>query len=258
MLTKIIETKYEEVKKLNLPESENFKRKSLYKALVNPNREIGLIAEVKKASPSKGVIRKEFNPAQIALDYVNAHVDALSVLTDEKYFQGSVQYLRDIRELVDVPVLRKDFIIDSIQIEQSLRIGADAILLIGEVLSPTQLHEFYNEAYEKGLECLVEVHSIETLEKIIKLFEPRILGVNNRNLKTFTTSILQTKEISGYIPTQSVLVSESGIHYHQDLLEVKDYGAKAVLVGEAFMKADRPGDAVKELFGENRNDKSYT
>ncbi|MBE4910280.1 indole-3-glycerol phosphate synthase TrpC [Bacillus luteolus] len=254
MLTKIIETKYEEVKKIILPEYDIFDRKSLYKALHNSNREIGLIAEVKKASPSKGIIRQEFNPTQIALDYMNVHVDAMSVLTDELYFQGSSQYLRDIKELVDVPVLRKDFIVDSLQIEQSVRVGADAILLIGEVLEPTQLHEFYSEAYEKGLECLVEVHSYEILEKILKVFEPKILGVNNRNLKTFSTSILQTKELVTYIPPGSLLVSESGIHSHQDLLDVKGYGAKAVLVGEAFMKVEKPGDAVRELFGEKIND----
>lgn len=254
MLTKIIETKFEEVKKLTLPEFENFNRKSLSKALLSPNREIGLIAEVKKASPSKGIIRQDFAPAKIALDYMNVHVDALSVLTDEIFFQGSTQYLRHIKDLVDVPVLRKDFIVDSIQIEQSLRIGADAILLIGEVLEPDQLHEFYLEAYEKGLECLVEVHSYETLESILRLFEPKILGVNNRNLKTFSTSILQTKELSSYIPSGSLLVSESGIHSSQDLLDVKEYGAKAVLVGEAFMKAEKPGDGVRELFGEINND----
>ncbi|QOR65263.1 indole-3-glycerol phosphate synthase TrpC [Cytobacillus suaedae] len=253
MLTKIIETKYEEVKKIILPECDVFERKSLYEALQNPYREIGLIAEVKKASPSKGVIRQEFHPTQIALDYLNVHVDALSVLTDELYFQGSSQYLREIKKLVDVPVLRKDFIVDSLQIEQSVRIGADAILLIGEVLEPAQLHEFYTEAYEKGLECLVEVHSYEILEKILKVFEPKILGVNNRNLKTFSTSILQTKELSDHIPPGSLLVSESGIHSHQDLLDVKNYGAKAVLVGEAFMKVEKPGDGVRELFGEKSN-----
>lgn len=254
MLTKIIEQKKLEVESLKLPSSSNIDvtRKSLYEALSNSNREPALIAEIKKASPSKGIIREHFDPLAIAADYNSAGVDAISVLTDEMFFQGAIDYLVQVKNSVNVPVLRKDFIIDSKQIEQSTNIGADAILLIGEVLESNQLHEFYLEAYEKGLECLVEVHSLQTLERILAVFSPKILGVNNRNLKTFETTIIQTKEIASHIPKESLLVSESGIHSSEDLLMVKEYGAKAVLVGEAFMRLARPSEGIAAIYGENK------
>ena len=255
MLNKIIEQKKLEVASLKMPSTyQNVKKKSLYDALLHSSRKPALIAEIKKASPSKGIIREEFIPLEIAREYKQAGVDAISVLTDEKFFQGAIDYLMTVKANVDVPVLRKDFIIDSIQIEQSARIGADAILLIGEVLESNQLHEFYLEAMEKGLECLVEVHSYETLESILKVFSPKILGVNNRNLKTFETNIIQTKELSTYIPEHSLLVSESGIHTPDDLNNVRDYGANAVLVGEAFMKLTRPSEGIAAIYGEIKNE----
>lgn len=250
MLSQIIETKKEEVKQLVLPEVQDVRKHSFYEALVAPKREVALIAEVKKASPSKGIIQPNFNPLQTAQQYDEAGADAISVLTDRPYFQGSPDYLTLIKRNVMRPVLRKDFIIDSLQIEESARMGADAILLIGEVLESTQLHEFYDEAKEKGMDCLVEVHSAETLEGILRLFQPAIIGVNNRDLRTFRTTIQQTVDISRLIPTGSLLVSESGINNKEDIAKVKEAGAAGILVGESLMRKEQQVEAVKELFGE--------
>ncbi|MCC3358328.1 indole-3-glycerol phosphate synthase TrpC [Bacillus sp. REN16] len=251
MLNKILEQKKIEVENISYPEIDcEVKRKSLYDALANPNRSIGIIAEVKKASPSKGVIREDFHPVLIATEYEEAGADAISVLTDEPFFQGSIKYLMDIKKKVNIPVLRKDFIVDAKQIGQSEKIGADAILLIGEALAPNQLHEYYCEAYERGLECLVEVHSRETLEQVCTRFTPKILGVNNRNLKIFETSIIHTDEIAKNAPSDSLVVSESGIHTPQDIRDIIQYGAKAALIGEAFMRAKSPGIGIKQMFGE--------
>ncbi|MEH7224287.1 indole-3-glycerol phosphate synthase TrpC [Bacillus sp. JJ1566] len=251
MLNKILEQKKIEVENIIYPEIDcEVERKSLYDALSNPNRSLGVIAEVKKASPSKGVIREDFHPVSIATEYEEAKADALSVLTDKKFFQGSLHYLMDIKKKVNIPVLRKDFIVDAKQIRQSEKIGADVILLIGEALEPNQLHEYYCEAYERGLECLVEVHSRETLEQVCSIFTPIILGINNRNLKVFETSITHTEEIAKEAPSESLVVSESGIHTPQDIKDIIQYGAKAVLIGEAFMKAKSPGIGIKQLFGE--------
>lgn len=251
LLNKILEQKKIEVKNIKYPEIDSaVKRISLYEALSNPNRSLGIIAEVKKASPSKGVIREDFHPVKIGTEYEAAKADAISVLTDEPFFQGSIEYLMDIKKNVNIPVLRKDFIVDAKQIKQSEKIGADAILLIGEALEPNQLHEYYCEAYEKGLECLVEVHSRETLEQVCSIFTPKILGINNRNLKVFETSITHTKEIAKDAPVDSLIVSESGIHTPQDIKSIMKYGAKAALIGEAFMRAESPGIGIKQMFGE--------
>ncbi|ANB60764.1 indole-3-glycerol phosphate synthase TrpC [Anoxybacteroides amylolyticum] len=250
MLEQIIATKRNEVRTLTLPATCDVPRFSLAEALKNRRRAIGLIAEVKKASPSKGIIRRDFHPVDHAKAYEQAGADAISVLTDETYFQGNCQYLTEIKQAVGVPVLRKDFIIDRVQIEESVRIGADAILLIGEALLPKTLYELYEEAYEKGLECLVEVHSRETLENILALFTPAIIGINNRNLQTFTTSLDTTKEVAPFVPKTSILVSESGIHTHQDIQTVHAYGAEAVLVGESLMRQHDVAQAVRALYGE--------
>lgn len=251
MLSKIVEVKKEELNHFVLPESKyQHKFSSLLQALTTPNRTVGLIAEVKKASPSKGIIRENFQPIQIAADYVNAGADAISVLTDTQFFQGSKDYLSQIKEVVDVPLLRKDFIVDRRQILESKLLCADAILLIGEILEPGQLMEFYLEAEEMGLECLVEVHSIQTIENLLKVISPKIIGVNNRDLTSFLTSIEQTRLIASYIPKDSLMVSESGIFTNDDIKFVKDSGAKAVLVGEALMRERDLGNAIKRLFGE--------
>ncbi|WGD88612.1 indole-3-glycerol phosphate synthase TrpC [Bacillus subtilis] len=250
MLEKIIKQKKEEVKTLVLPVEQSFEKRSFKEALASPNRFIGLIAEVKKASPSKGLIKEDFVPVQIAKDYEAAKADAISVLTDTPFFQGENSYLSDVKRAVSIPVLRKDFIIDSLQVEESRRIGADAILLIGEVLDPLHLHELYLEAGEKGMDVLVEVHDASTLEQILKVFTPDILGVNNRNLKTFKTSVKQTEQIASLVPKESLLVSESGIGSLEHLTFVNEHGARAVLIGESLMKQTSQRKAIHALFGE--------
>ncbi|PJM64478.1 indole-3-glycerol phosphate synthase [Bacillus subtilis] len=250
MLEKIIKQKKEEVKTLVLPVEQPFEKRSFKEALASPNRFIGLIAEVKKASPSKGLIKEDFVPVQIAKDYEDAKADAISVLTDTPFFQGENSYLSDVKRAVSIPVLRKDFIIDSLQVEESRRVGADAILLIGEVLDPLHLHELYLEAGEKGMDVLVEVHDASTLEQILKEFTPDILGVNNRNLKTFETSVKQTEQIASLVPKESLLVSESGIGSLEHLTFVNEHGARAVLIGESLMRQTSQRKAIHALFGE--------
>ncbi|MEC1776525.1 indole-3-glycerol phosphate synthase TrpC [Bacillus mojavensis] len=250
MLENIINQKIEEVKTLILPEEQPFEKRSFKEALADAKRFIGLIAEVKKASPSKGLIKEDFVPERIAKDYEAAQADALSVLTDFPFFQGKNRYLSDVKRAVSIPVLRKDFIIDSIQVEESKRIGADAILLIGEVLDPVQLHELYLEAKEKEMDVLVEVHDQTTLEQIVKVFTPDILGINNRNLKTFETSLEQTKQIASLVPKECLLVSESGIGTLEHLTFVKEHGARAVLIGESLMRQHSQQKAIHSLYGE--------
>ncbi|MCC9263666.1 MULTISPECIES: indole-3-glycerol phosphate synthase TrpC [Bacillus amyloliquefaciens group] len=250
MLDQIIQQKKEEIKSIVLPETCQIKRRSFKEALLNPNRFIGLIAEVKKASPSKGLIKEQFVPETIAADYEAAKADALSVLTDTRFFQGRNQFLTDVKQTVSLPVLRKDFIIDSLQVEESFRIGADAILLIGEALEPSELHELYLEARDKGMDVLVEVHGETVLERILQVFQPDILGINNRDLKTFRTSVSQTEKIAQLVPDGCLLVSESGIGSLADLQFVNKHGAQAVLVGESLMREDSQQKAIRGLFGE--------
>ncbi len=179
----------------------------------------------------------------------NGGADALSVLTDAHYFQGHRDYLTAVKQTVDLPVLRKDFIISNVQVEESKRIGADALLLIVDTVPIEQLKELYDMAYALGLECLVEVHSEAELEQLLAAFTPKIIGINNRNLKTFETSLTQTEAMSAYIPEGSLFVSESGIHSRADLDRVKRAGAAAVLVGESLMRAKSPQVGIEQLFG---------
>ncbi|MBZ5214831.1 indole-3-glycerol phosphate synthase TrpC [Bacillus paralicheniformis] len=251
MLNQIIDRKREDILKIELPEDLKLPKRSFKKALLSPNRFVALIAEVKKASPSKGVIQENFEPVKIAKEYEQAKADCLSVLTDIPFFQGKNSYLSDVKRSVSLPVLRKDFIIDSIQVEEADRIGADAILLIGEALEPQKLFDLYQQAAEKGMDVLVEVHGEETLEGILNVFTPEIIGVNNRNLKTFETSVGQTERMAKLVPSGSVLISESGIGQSEDLAFVKACGARAVLVGESLMREPSQLKAVHALFGEN-------
>ncbi|WP_240375588.1 indole-3-glycerol phosphate synthase TrpC [Bacillus piscicola] len=250
MLNKIIRTKKEEITQVRMPEAVNVHRYSLKSALQKRENDIQVIAEVKKASPSKGLIRSNFDPVQIAEGYEKGGAAAISVLTDTDYFQGHRDYLTAVKERVSVPVLRKDFIIDAIQIEESVRIGADAILLIAAALETEQLHELYEAAHESGLEVLVEFHTESELERVLNKFKPAIIGVNNRDLHTFETSLHTTEQLQAFVPPESVLVSESGIHTHEDLQIVKRAGAKAVLVGESLMRQDDVSEAVRSLKGE--------
>ncbi|MBM7604421.1 indole-3-glycerol phosphate synthase [Metabacillus crassostreae] len=250
MLDQIIETKKEEIKNLILPEDEKLPRVSFLNALLNPQRDVALIAEVKKASPSKGLIKEEFHPVEIAKAYERGGADCLSVLTDSPYFQGKREYLIQVKKAVNLPILRKDFIIDTIQIDEAQRIGADAILLIGEALEPTLLSELYQYATELSLDVLVEVHDQDTLDRVLKVITPKILGVNNRNLKTFETNIHQLEAMAETVPKDTILVSESGIHTNKDLQLVQRYGANVVLVGESLMRKEDQTLAIKQLFGE--------
>ncbi len=249
MLEKILAKKREELQGLVLPENIDAERLSLIDSIQSSEDPVAIIAEVKKASPSKGIIRADFDPVGIAEKYEQGGACAISVLTDRHFFQGDRSYLSQIKQKVTIPVLRKDFIISPEQVEESARIGADAILLIGEALEPDRLFELYKSAEEKGLESLVEVHSVETLERILELFAPPLIGINNRNLKTFHTTLSQTEKIAGLVPEGSVMVSESGIFTSADLECVHRAGAKAALIGESLMKQPDPGEAVASLLG---------
>ncbi|SFE34053.1 indole-3-glycerol phosphate synthase TrpC [Alteribacillus iranensis] len=255
MLDKILQTKISEINNIKLPEQVSTTTYSLRDALVKEN-EVQVIAEVKKASPSKGLIRSDFDPVTIAKSYERGGAAALSVLTDVEYFQGSKDYLTSVKQEVGLPVLRKDFIIDSVQVEESVRIGADAILLIAAALETNQLHELYEEAYEKGLEVLVEFHSEEELERVLHAFKPDIIGVNNRDLRTFHTTLQTTEQLKKHIPSGSVFVSESGIYSYQDIQYVQKQGANAVLVGESLMRQENVEQAVRLLKGEESHESS--
>lgn len=216
-------------------------------ALHNAER-IGLIAEVKRASPSAGLIREDFDPVRIAKTYEANGAACLSVLTDEPYFQGHLDYLRAIRAEVGIPVLRKDFIIDPYQVVEARAAGADCILLIAECLDNCHLRELYFQASELGMECLIEIYDPENLERVLKL-DPPLLGINNRNLKTMVTDLSHTTDLAKDIPTGTLLVSESGIRTHDDVVHLQQHGVKAILVGESLMRQADIGQAVRQLLG---------
>ncbi|MBF5058196.1 indole-3-glycerol phosphate synthase [Alcanivorax sp. 521-1] len=206
-----------------------------------------VIAEIKKASPSKGVIREDFDPVDIARRYQEAGASALSVLTDEEFFQGHEDYLRAARNAVTLPVLRKDFMIDPWQIFQSRAMGADAVLLIVAALSDAQLDELYHAAQRAGGDVLVEVHSGEELERAMKL-NIELVGINNRDLRTFETRLDTSLSLADEVPADRLVITESGIHSREDVRLMRDNGINGFLVGEAFMKAGDPGAALKALF----------
>lgn len=208
----------------------------------------GVIAEVKKASPSKGVIRADFDPVAIARSYQAGGATCLSVLTDEDFFQGHDDYLTSARAAVDLPVLRKDFVVDPYQIAESRALGADCVLLIVAALPPGLLAELYHTARALHLDVLVEVHDAAELELALAL-KPLLLGINNRDLKTFETRLETTFELKASVPGTTLLVTESGIHTQADVGAMHDAGIHGFLVGEAFMRAADPGAALRELFG---------
>ncbi len=239
---------------------ERGERRDFLAALRNPSRishhasRMALIAEVKKASPSAGVICPDFDPVRIAKEYEAAGASCLSVLTDEKYFQGSLDYLRQIRAAVKLPLLRKDFIIDERQILEAIEWGADAILLIVAILTDEQLTKFHSLATEAGLAVLVEVHDEEELERALKI-SPALVGVNNRNLKTFKVDLATTERLAAKLFSSpatrhsSLLVAESGIHTRADVERLQKCGAGAILVGESLVKHGDIGAKVRELLG---------
>jgi indole-3-glycerol phosphate synthase len=207
-----------------------------------------VIAEIKKASPSKGVLRADFIPADIAQSYAEFGAACLSVLTDQQFFQGCVDYLKQARASCQLPVLRKDFMVDAYQIYESRAMGADAILLIASCLDDAQMKDFEQIARGLDMAVLVEVHDAGELERALKLKTP-LIGVNNRNLKTFEVSLDTTLTLMREIPKDRLLVCESGIHTRDDVLRMGAAGVNAFLVGEAFMRAKEPGEALAALFG---------
>ena len=207
-----------------------------------------VIAEVKRASPSAGLIRQDFDPVAIAKAYADNGAACISVLTDEKFFQGRLEYLTAVRAAVPVPVLRKDFILDRYQVLEARAAGADCILLIAECLTDCELRDLYFYASELGLDALIEIHDPENLERVLKL-EPEILGVNNRNLKTFVTDLDHTLRLRPHVPESTVLVSESGIHTREHIVRLQQAGIRAVLIGETLMRAPDIGAKLRELLG---------
>lgn len=210
--------------------------------------ESAVIAEIKKASPSKGVIRKDFDPIEIAKSYELGGAACLSVLTDVDFFQGADQYLVDARAACNLPVIRKDFIIDEYQLYESRAMGADCVLLIVSALQPQELYSLHATALALGLDVLVEVHDQRELEIALAVDNPMV-GINNRNLHTFEVSLDNTFELLDQIPQNRIVITESGIHSVNDVQLMRDNNVHAFLVGEAFMRSENPGQQLKVFFG---------
>ncbi|MBL1459279.1 MAG: indole-3-glycerol phosphate synthase TrpC [Methylophaga sp.] len=206
-----------------------------------------VIAEVKKASPSKGVLREDFRPAEIALSYENGGAACLSVLTDQDFFQGHEDYLKQARTACQLPVIRKDFIIDPYQVFEARAIGADCILLIVAALDDDQLEQLSQLAIQLDMDVLVEVHNEEELHRALVLNLP-LIGINNRDLHTFETSLETTIKLLNFIPDETIVITESGILGKEDVTFMREHGVNGFLVGEAFMRADKPGEALANLF----------
>ena len=210
--------------------------------------DIKIIAEVKKASPSKGIIKKDFNPVEIAKTYEMNGAAAISVLTEEKYFHGHIDYLREIKEEVSLPLLRKDFIFDEYQVYESRAAGADALLLIARVLEKKEVEDFLDLSHDLSMSCLVEVHDEEELEKVLST-KAKLIGINNRDLKTFKTDIKTTLNLAAKIPKDRIVVSESGINNYHDIDFLRGAGVNVFLVGEAIVREKDMGRKLKELRG---------
>lgn len=262
ILDTILETKHKEVQQLGLEISLAEARdraltapatRDFFAALTQPPRgKLNLIAEVKKASPSAGVIREDFDPVAIATEYAQAGANAISVLTDEQYFQGKLEYLQAIRQAVDIPLLRKDFLIDPLQVYEARYSGADAILLIAGALEPAKLQELLLLANELSMACLVEVHNSQELQAvlpIVKAAEGNLLGINNRDLTTFHVDIATTANLIAEAGTDIPVVSESGIKTHADVEFVANAGARAILVGQSLVQQDNIVQGLRSLVG---------
>jgi indole-3-glycerol phosphate synthase len=265
ILDQIIETKREEVAlaKTRVP-LESLKERiasmerprNFFRAVTTPGKKpLNLIAEVKKASPSAGVICADFDPVRIARAYASAGADALSVLTDEKYFQGKLEYIQIVREAVGLPVLRKDFVIDPYQVYESRAAGADAILLIAECLETSHLIDLQILATELNLTCLIEIHDLDNLMRVrdqVIGFPHRsysLLGINNRDLRTFRTDLGTTLRMSELVEDRRVLVSESGINTAADIRKLAEAGVAAALIGESLMRSGDIAGKISEIFG---------
>ncbi|MDP4181746.1 MAG: indole-3-glycerol phosphate synthase TrpC [Bacillota bacterium] len=256
ILQKIVDQKKlqlnEEMKQLSIEGwKQRIARPGLHKTIdffnaIKREGKVSIISEVKKASPSKGIIKEDFDPLQIAKEYYASEVQAISVLTEKNFFLGADEFLVKIRQSVPLPILRKDFIIDVWQIYQARYIGADAILLIVSILTDEELKKFKAVAGILGMQCIVEVHDIEETKRAIDA-GAKIIGINNRNLKTFEVSLNTTESLMNYIPHDKAVVSESGIKTREDMEYLKGLGVDAVLIGETFMSAPSIKEKIDEL-----------
>jgi len=217
-----------------------------FKNAINREGKVSLIAEVKQASPSAGVLRKGFSHLDLAKTFKRLKASAISVVTEEDFFLGKVNYIEDIKKLVNLPILRKDFILDEVQVLESRAVGADAVLLIMGILDEEKIKNLYKVVKNLGMDALVEVHTEKELKKVLKMGVD-IIGVNSRNLHTFQVNLERTKKLLPFIPEDIVKVSESGIQTLKDVLLLKGLGANAVLIGEALMKANNLEEKIKEL-----------
>lgn len=258
VLKKIIDKKRDELVefKKNVPQSELELKlavlpptRGFFNALKlkNANSFSAVIAEIKKASPSKGLLRAIFHPSEIAISYEKAGAACLSVLTDVHFFQGSNQYLTEVKAASCLPILRKDFVIDPYQIYESRVLGADCILLIVACLNDDELKSFYDLAVSIGLDVLIEVHNEAELQRALVL-NPPMIGINNRDLKTFNVSLLTTISLIKSVPKNILIITESGIGSQDDVFMMQEYNVNAFLVGEAFMSAKDPGAALSKIF----------
>lgn len=238
------------IREVSIAELESFpqfeKQRLDFKAALKNDGSVSIIAEIKKASPSKGEIRPDFDPTEIAKSYIDNRASAISVLTDSPFFKGDLKYLERIAEFSPVPLLRKDFIVEPYQVKEARAFGADAVLLIATMYSGSQLSELLATAKEFGLQALVECYHKEETEAL-NWSEIDILGVNNRDLKTFSVDLHRGVSLLGMAPEHVVTVSESGIHSPEDLVVLHKHGIDAALIGEYFMRQKNPGAAVKEL-----------
>ena len=214
--------------------------------------QLAVIAECKKASPSKGLIRADYRPAEIAISYESGGAACLSVLTDQDFFKGSSEHLTIARQSCQLPVLRKDFIVDPWQIRQSRALGADCILLIVAITEFSQLQEYVAIALELGMDVLVEVHCLAELDKALQV-PNTIIGINNRNLRTFETNLATSIDLMRQIPSDRLVVAESGIHNTEDVDKLRLAGIRAFLVGESFMRASEPGTELRKIFQLDRD-----
>ncbi len=243
-------------RKASLRDFESFelyekKRQSFREALQGGDT-VSIIAEIKKASPSKGIIRRDFDPVVHARQYREGGASALSVLTDQPAFQGSLEYLQKVAGSVELPLLRKDFIIDPYQVKEARAYGADAVLIIVKITGGNQLEELLHSAHEFGLDCLVECYDEEDLERL-DFEEVSMLGVNNRDLRNFEVDVHRGIELLQRAPADTVLISESGLSSAEDLFLLQKEGIDAALIGEYFMRRDKPGEAVREMLEELEN-----
>ena len=208
--------------------------------------QVGLIAEVKKASPSKGVIREDFDPVSIAIEYASAGANCISVLTDSHFFQGHLDFLRQVRFAVDVPLLRKDFILDEYQVFEARAAGADAVLLIAECLTPDRLKQLHDQITQLGMTALVELYDAENLDAVMAC-NPTLVGVNNRDLSTFEVDLEHSMRIRKQVPADVTFVSESGIFLHSDVQLLQANQVDAMLVGESLMRSEDIAEAIRLL-----------